>query len=151
MRNGAMPALGDLPLPLWAAAAAAVTAVALVVWVLRRRPWRGARTRFPIVLTHGSMGLDEIGLGSMKQDYCKGVAAHLEELGVEVHRPKVPAARLDRPARLGAGREDSRPTHVPKKSGRGMSPPARLPMACRSYVPSNPHGPPAVLHSDGSQ
>lgn len=73
----------------WAAVGGSLLASA---WILRRRPWRGPRTRYPIVLAHGLMGFDEIGVGSMKQDYFRGVAQHLEALGLEVYRPRVPAA-----------------------------------------------------------
>lgn len=88
-----MPALSeffDLIRAFWPLALG-VSCFVAAFWILRRRPWRGPRTRYPIVLAHGLMGFDEIGVGPMKQDYFKGVAQHLEALGIEVYRPRVPA------------------------------------------------------------
>jgi triacylglycerol lipase len=66
---------------------------AVVAWVLlRRRPWRGARTRYPVVLAHGMFGFAEIGIGGVKQNYFKGIPEHLQELGVKIYRARVPPA-----------------------------------------------------------
>jgi len=60
--------------------------------LLRVRPWRGARTRWPVVLAHGMFGFADIGIGSMKQCYFKGIPEHLQKLGVKVYRARVPPA-----------------------------------------------------------
>jgi triacylglycerol lipase len=70
----------------WALSGAGL-ALALLLW--RRRPWAGARTRYPVVLCHGLLGFDTLGVGALKQDYFRGVAAHLEGLGVRVIRARV--------------------------------------------------------------
>jgi triacylglycerol lipase len=69
-----------------------VVAAGIVYVLLRVRPWRGARTRWPVVLAHGMFGFAEIGIGSMKQDYFKGIPEHLQKLGVKVYRARVPPA-----------------------------------------------------------
>jgi triacylglycerol lipase len=63
----------------------------LVAWLIRRRPWRGPRTRYPVVLAHGMLGFTAIGVGKLKQDYFRHIADHLRALGLEVHQPRVPA------------------------------------------------------------
>lgn len=70
----------------------AAVLLAALGWLLRTRPWRGARPRFPVVLAHGLFGFDAIGVGGFKQDYFRGVVAHLRGLGVEVQVPAVPPA-----------------------------------------------------------
>lgn len=55
------------------------------------RPLRRTVPRnHPIVLVHGLLGFDSIGVGSLSQDYFRGVPARLGELGVEVHVPRLP-------------------------------------------------------------
>lgn len=66
-----------------------IVAVA-ILWILRRRPWRGARTRYPILLAHGLMGFDSIGVGPLRQDYFRGVGDHLEGCGNRVIKARVP-------------------------------------------------------------
>lgn len=63
---------------------------AFLVLIWRRAPWRGARTRYPIVLAHGLIGFDEIGVGPIRSEYFRGIGAHLESLGNTVIRPRVP-------------------------------------------------------------
>jgi triacylglycerol lipase len=96
--------IGTLLQRAWPLALGACFLVA-TVWFLRRRPWRGPRTRYPVVLAHGLMGFDELGVGSMKQDYFKGVAEHLVALGLEVYTPRVPAlASVEKRAEVLASR-----------------------------------------------
>jgi triacylglycerol lipase len=64
----------------------------IALFILGRRPWRGARTRYPVVMAHGMFGFAEIGIGSMKQDYFRGIPEHLGKLGVKVYRVRVPPA-----------------------------------------------------------
>lgn len=67
--------------------------VLVVAWVLvRRRPWRGARTRYPVVLAHGMFGFAEIGIGGVRQNYFRGIPECLQRLGVKVYRTRVPPA-----------------------------------------------------------
>jgi triacylglycerol lipase len=76
-------------------AAAAVLIVALAVrrsGRARRRARKPAQTRYPVVLAHGFLGFDEIGVGARKHLYFRGVGAHLESMGAQVYSPKVPAA-----------------------------------------------------------
>jgi triacylglycerol lipase len=73
----------------WIVAGALLLLAAVVLW-LRRRPWRGARVRYPVVLAHGLLGFGSIGVGPIKQDYFRGVADHLRRLGVIVYHPSVP-------------------------------------------------------------
>ena len=90
------------PVPIWVIAASALAG--LVLALVRRRPWRGARTRHPVVLAHGLFGFARIGVGPIKQDYFRGVADHLRGLGVTVHTPRVPlvASVAERAAALTA-------------------------------------------------
>jgi triacylglycerol lipase len=74
---------------LWIVAGALMVLAAVALW-LRRRPWRGARVRYPVLLAHGLLGFGSIGVGSVKQDYFRGVADHLRRLGVTVYHPRVP-------------------------------------------------------------
>lgn len=67
-------------------------ALAIAAILLRHRPWRGPRTRYPIVLCHGLMGFDRLGIGAISTEYFRGVAAHLESLGNTVFSPTVPSA-----------------------------------------------------------
>ncbi len=69
----------------------AVVGIGFSLWVLRRAPWRGAHTRYPILLCHGVMGFSRLGMGKFGRDYFNGIADHLEGLGNEVHKPRVPA------------------------------------------------------------
>src|SRR4051812_27789243 len=77
----------------------AAAAAALIAYAIRRsgaERRRGARkpaqTRFPVVLAHGFLGFDEIGVGARKHLYFRGVGAHLESMGAQVYSPKVPPA-----------------------------------------------------------
>ncbi len=70
--------------------AAAIVAAILILAILRRRPWRGARTRYPILLAHGLLGFESIGIGPLKQDYFRGVSDHLEGCGNQVIKARVP-------------------------------------------------------------
>lgn len=82
----------SIPTPIWIAGAALLAAVlGLVLWLWRTRPWRGAKTRWPVVLVHGIMGFDEIGIGPYRKNYFKGVADHLRSLGLRVYQPRLPA------------------------------------------------------------
>ena len=79
--------------PLWLAVAISSVVVVALLWRLWRwAPWRGPRTRYPIVLAHGLMGFDTLGVGSLRQEYFKGIATHLEGLGNTVFKPIVPPA-----------------------------------------------------------
>ena len=76
-----------------AVAAAAVLALALRRRLARRRPARKpAHPRYPVVLAHGVMGFDEIGVGPLKHPYFRGIGRHLEAMGARVHSPRVPPA-----------------------------------------------------------
>jgi triacylglycerol lipase len=44
------------------------------------------------MFAHGMFGFAEIGIGSMKQCYFKGIPEHLQKLGVKVYRARVPPA-----------------------------------------------------------
>jgi len=69
-----------------------VVVAGIAFLLLKRRPWRGARTRYPVVLAHGIFGFAEIGIGSLKQCYFRGIPEHLQKLGVKVYRARVPPA-----------------------------------------------------------
>ena len=69
-----------------------VVVAGIVFMFLRVRPWRGARTRYPVVLAHGMFGFADIGIGSVKQCYFRKIPEHLEKLGVKVYRARVPPA-----------------------------------------------------------
>ena len=58
---------------------------------LRRRLRREPRLRHPIVLAHGVLGFDQIQLAGKRHVYFRGVPERLRIMGVEVHRPRVPA------------------------------------------------------------
>ena len=76
-----------------AVAATAVVALALRRRLARRRPARKpAHPRYPVVLAHGFMGFDEIGVGPVKHTYFRGIGPHLEQLGAQVYSPRVPPA-----------------------------------------------------------
>lgn len=67
-------------------------AAAFLAWRFRLgRPPRKV-PRYPIVLVHGLLGFDEIGVGPYRRAYFFGVDAVLEQLGVKVYRPKLRAA-----------------------------------------------------------
>ena len=65
-----------------AAAVLATAAAAAALWLLRSRPWRGPRTRYPVVLVHGILGFDEIGIAG-RHDF---VDVRID-LGVVGHDP----------------------------------------------------------------
>ena len=77
-------------------AAAAVTVAALAVrrfrLARRRRARRSAQPRYPVVLAHGFMGFDEIGVGARKHLYFRGIGPHLERIGAQVYIPRLPPA-----------------------------------------------------------
>ncbi len=77
---------------------------ALLFWLhrlWRTRPWRGPRPRYPVVLVHGILGFDEIGIGTAKQKYFRGIAEHLASLGITLHRPLLPKlASIEQRARI---------------------------------------------------
>jgi triacylglycerol lipase len=81
----------------WFLAAALLLAAivfAVTVVVLRRRRARRPipkAPRWPVVLVHGWMGFDELGLPGMRPHYFRGIARHLERRGVVVYRPRLPA------------------------------------------------------------
>ncbi|HEX2675762.1 MAG TPA: alpha/beta fold hydrolase [Polyangiales bacterium] len=55
--------------------------------------------RHPIVLAHGFMGFDAIGLGNLREEYFRGVRAHLQARGHRVHVVRVsPIAGIRRRA-----------------------------------------------------
>lgn len=81
---------------LWWVAGFGLAALVFSVWWWPRAPWRGARTRYPVVLAHGFLGFSELNVRGQRQDYFRGVARHLESLGVTVFRPKVsPTASIE--------------------------------------------------------
>jgi triacylglycerol lipase len=55
---------------------------------VRLRPARVA-PRYPVILLHGLLGFDEVGVGAARQHYFRGLTESLENLGAEVHRPEV--------------------------------------------------------------
>jgi triacylglycerol lipase len=70
--------------------------VALIIaWLRRRfhlrRLRRQPRLRYPIVLAHGAFGFDQIKLAGRRHVYFRGVPERLRAMGIEVHRPRVPA------------------------------------------------------------
>ena len=77
-------------------AAAAVVVVAFALRRSRAARRRGARkpaqTRYPVVLAHGFLGFDEIGVGARKHLYFRGVGSYLESMGAQVYSPRVPPA-----------------------------------------------------------
>jgi triacylglycerol lipase len=86
---------------LLAATAAGLAALAGGAWLWlrrRRRPrlrrrWRfPARPRHPVVLAHGLFGFDELGVGTLRQAYWKGIRTALEQDGCKVIVPVVPPA-----------------------------------------------------------
>jgi triacylglycerol lipase len=85
-------------------------AAALILRARRRRPVTPPAAdipRHPVVLVHGLMGFDEIGVPGMpalKARYFRGIVEHLERRGVVIHRPRLPAAASvpERAARLAA-------------------------------------------------
>ncbi|MEL6759629.1 MAG: alpha/beta fold hydrolase [Myxococcota bacterium] len=71
-------------------ATVALLVIGALAWLLRVAPWRGARTRLPIVLVHGLMGFDSITLRGTSRDYFHRVATALREAGVRVYTPALP-------------------------------------------------------------
>ena len=63
----------------------------------RQRRWLGevrlARGRVgpehPVVLLHGLFGFDELEIGGSRHQYFRGLTQQLENLGVDVHRPRL--------------------------------------------------------------
>jgi triacylglycerol lipase len=74
-----------------------VLATIVVAVVARRGPGERAvdvadlTTRYPVVMLHGIMGFDEIGVARWKQTYFRGIAEHLQSRGAIVYRPRLPA------------------------------------------------------------
>lgn len=75
----------------WLIGGLALAGLVAAAWLWRTRPWRGPRPRHPVVLVHGIMGFDEIGIGSYRQAYFRAIPEHLERLGIKVYRPRLPA------------------------------------------------------------
>jgi triacylglycerol lipase len=72
-----------------------LVAVAARVAIRRFRPRqlpaaRLVRRRHPVVLAHGILGFDELGLGPARVSYFRGIVRRLETLGYEVHTARVP-------------------------------------------------------------
>jgi triacylglycerol lipase len=61
------------------------------LWLRRRARNRGVAPRHPIILVHGIMGFDEIGLLGQRYEYFRGIVRRLEEHGAVVLRPRLPA------------------------------------------------------------
>jgi triacylglycerol lipase len=85
---------------LWIASIVTLTVVVAVAlglvawWWWRRRvlaPLEPA-PRLPVVLVHGIMGFDEIGVLGWKHDYFRGVIAALAARGVKTYQPRLPPA-----------------------------------------------------------
>lgn len=88
----------------WAAVLLALAAVAVALaalgafalWRRRSRPrlrrrWRfRAHPRYPVVLAHGLFGFDEVGVGTLRQAYWRGIRGALEKDGCKVVVPVVP-------------------------------------------------------------
>lgn len=55
-----------------------------------RRPQRPVKPHLPIVLAHGVLGFDEVGVGKLRQSYFRGVPEALRAMGAEVHLVKMP-------------------------------------------------------------
>ncbi len=70
---------------------AGLGALGVTLWLLRRGPRKGIKTRYPIVLVPGMLGFDEIGLGSVKRKYFHEIPEHLTALGVKVYRISLPS------------------------------------------------------------
>src|SRR5262245_58431741 len=77
-----------------AAAAALGVAVAVVLWLRRRRWLRRVRRacgrvapRHPVVLLHGLFGFDELGVGPARLAYFRGLTGLIQQVGADVHRP----------------------------------------------------------------
>jgi triacylglycerol lipase len=73
-----------------------VLAAALVVYILvrrrrrrRRRLRRRLAPRLPIVLAHGLLGFDEMGVWPLRAHYFRQIPTRLGEVGCEVHRARV--------------------------------------------------------------
>jgi triacylglycerol lipase len=80
-----------------AALLAAATHVAVRKWHLdgavgraTRRVLRRARKPPPVVLAHGILGFDELGLGPARVSYFRGIVERLQANGAEVHCARVP-------------------------------------------------------------
>jgi triacylglycerol lipase len=81
------------------AIAALLGGVGFLYWRRRRRLSTGPRRkaarpapRNAVVLAHGVMGFESIGMAGIKQDYFRGVPARLRELGADVYTVRVSAA-----------------------------------------------------------
>src|SRR6059058_4876172 len=80
---------------LLALAAIIIVAVALQHWKQSRRLRRAPKPtapRLPVVLAHGFLGFDEIGLGNRKHLYFRGIGEQLERAGAQLYCPMVPPA-----------------------------------------------------------
>jgi triacylglycerol lipase len=69
---------------------ATVVAVAARALIRRLRPRHRPPARHPLVLAHGLLGFDELGLGPARVAYFRGVVERLEAMGAEVHCARVP-------------------------------------------------------------
>jgi triacylglycerol lipase len=71
-----------------------LTLAGLAVWWWWRRRRRqkppAALLRYPLVLVHGILGFDTIGVGKVKQGYFRGIQRALEDMGVRVYVPRLP-------------------------------------------------------------
>src|SRR5438309_9954932 len=80
---------------LLALAATIIVAVALQHWKQSRKLRRARKPtapRLPVVLAHGFLGFDEIGLGNRKHLYFRGIGKQLERAGAQLYCPRVPPA-----------------------------------------------------------
>src|SRR5437879_9419049 len=80
---------------LLALAATIIVAVALQHWKQSRKLRRARKPtapRLPVVLAHGFLGFDEIGLGNRKHLYFRGIGEQLERAGAQLYCPRVPPA-----------------------------------------------------------
>src|SRR2546428_11934513 len=86
---------------LLALAATIIVAVALQHWKQSRKLRRARKPtapRLPVLLAHGFLGFDEIGLGNRKHLYFRGIREQLERAGAPPYWPREP------PAFSGSGR-----------------------------------------------
>jgi len=95
---------------LWIALAVVVLALAVTLFVVRRRraaivdatapiegvtPHEGPGERgppLPVILVHGLFGFDRMGIAGAKLDYFRGIAQHLGTLGCHAHAVRLPRA-----------------------------------------------------------
>lgn len=80
----------------WALGLALAIGAAVVGWWITRRQelkWRALPAialKHPVVMAHGILGFDKIGIGGFRQTYFRGLWKYLETLGVRVTYPTVP-------------------------------------------------------------